>query len=78
MNQSAPRPRIAFLGIGLMGNPMATRLLNADFALTVWNRSRAKADVDALGARIKSVVYGLFPQNTDEPKSACAAEAVPK
>jgi 3-hydroxyisobutyrate dehydrogenase len=30
---------VAFLGIGQMGAPMATRLLGAGFALRVWNRS---------------------------------------
>ncbi|KRB61924.1 2-hydroxy-3-oxopropionate reductase [Rhizobium sp. Root708] len=34
---------IAFLGTGLMGAPMARRLLDAGFAVTVWNRDSAKA-----------------------------------
>lgn len=43
--------RIAFLGIGLMGMPMASRLLNAGLRVTVWNRTREKADALAkLGA----------------------------
>ncbi len=37
-------PAIAFLGIGLMGKPMATRLLQAGYPLTAWNRSRNKAE----------------------------------
>ena len=36
--------RIAFLGLGQMGTPMAARLLEAGHELTVWNRTRAKAD----------------------------------
>jgi 3-hydroxyisobutyrate dehydrogenase-like beta-hydroxyacid dehydrogenase len=36
--------KIAFLGTGLMGAPMARNLLSAGFAVTVWNRSREKAD----------------------------------
>ncbi|MBE9605459.1 NAD(P)-dependent oxidoreductase [Acetobacteraceae bacterium H6797] len=36
--------KIAFLGLGLMGAPMARNLLKAGFALTVWNRSAAKAE----------------------------------
>ncbi|MDL2400722.1 NAD(P)-dependent oxidoreductase [Rhizobium mayense] len=36
--------KIAFLGTGLMGAPMARRLLDAGFAVTVWNRDRSKAD----------------------------------
>jgi 3-hydroxyisobutyrate dehydrogenase-like beta-hydroxyacid dehydrogenase len=37
-------PTLAFLGIGLMGKPMATRLMQAGFALRAWNRSPAKAE----------------------------------
>jgi 3-hydroxyisobutyrate dehydrogenase-like beta-hydroxyacid dehydrogenase len=35
---------MAFLGIGLMGRPMSLRLLQAGFALRVWNRSADKAE----------------------------------
>lgn len=35
--------RIAFLGTGLMGAPMANRLLDAGFDVTVWNRNSAKS-----------------------------------
>ena len=46
-------PTIAFLGIGLMGKPMATRLLQAGYPVTAWNRSRNKADaLAALGATV--------------------------
>ena len=37
-------PNLAFLGIGLMGKPMASRLLHAGYRVTVWNRNRAKAE----------------------------------
>jgi 3-hydroxyisobutyrate dehydrogenase len=33
--------RIAFLGLGAMGSRMATRLIEAGFVTTVWNRSAA-------------------------------------
>ena len=36
--------RIALLGCGLMGSPMSRRLLAAGYPLTVWNRTRAKAE----------------------------------
>jgi 3-hydroxyisobutyrate dehydrogenase-like beta-hydroxyacid dehydrogenase len=36
-------PRLAFLGIGLMGLPMARNLLKAGYPVTVWNRTAAKA-----------------------------------
>lgn len=37
-------PIVAFLGIGLMGRPMAARLARAGFSLHAWNRSPAKAE----------------------------------
>lgn len=36
------KPRLGFIGAGLMGKPMSLRLLAAGYALTVWNRSRDK------------------------------------
>ncbi|MFH8606136.1 NAD(P)-dependent oxidoreductase [Streptomyces sp. NPDC018029] len=36
--------KIAFLGLGHMGEPMARQLLAAGHPLTVWNRTPAKAD----------------------------------
>ncbi len=32
--------RIGFIGLGIMGRPMARNLMKAGYALTVWNRSR--------------------------------------
>ena len=45
--------RIAFLGLGIMGAPMARRLLDHGLHVTVWNRNAARAAplVDA-GARL--------------------------
>lgn len=37
-------PRIALLGTGLMGAPMARRLIAAAFDVAVWNRTPAKAE----------------------------------
>jgi 3-hydroxyisobutyrate dehydrogenase len=36
------RPRLGFIGLGLMGRPMTERLLAAGYTVTVWNRSREK------------------------------------
>lgn len=36
------KAKIGFIGIGLMGLPMAERLLQAGYPLTVWNRTREK------------------------------------
>ncbi|QGG92125.1 NAD-binding protein [Agrobacterium sp. MA01] len=45
--------QIAFLGTGLMGAPMARRLLEAGFLVTVWNRDSGKAEpLAAAGARL--------------------------
>jgi 3-hydroxyisobutyrate dehydrogenase-like beta-hydroxyacid dehydrogenase len=37
--------RVAFLGLGIMGRPMARNLLDAGFSLTVWNRTAEKAEL---------------------------------
>ena len=36
--------RVAFLGLGAMGAPMAGRLLNAGHALRLWNRTASRGD----------------------------------
>lgn len=57
LNQSETKPTIAFLGIGLMGKPMASRLLQAGYQVTAWNRTRSKADELApLGAKVEAQV----------------------
>jgi len=37
-------PHIGFIGLGIMGKPMAKNLIKAGFPVTVHNRSRAKVD----------------------------------
>jgi 3-hydroxyisobutyrate dehydrogenase len=45
--------KICFLGTGLMGLPMAQRLLEAHYSLTVYNRTASKlAPLQAAGAKI--------------------------
>nr|WP_273938984.1 NAD(P)-dependent oxidoreductase [Kutzneria chonburiensis] len=47
--------KIAFLGLGSMGLPMARRLLAAGYELTVWNRTATKAELVASdGAKVAS------------------------
>ncbi|MEO6839457.1 MAG: NAD(P)-dependent oxidoreductase [Bradyrhizobium sp.] len=44
--------RVAFIGLGRMGHGMAGRYLDTGFTVSVWNRSKAKAeDLIARGAR---------------------------
>ncbi|MDP4547727.1 NAD(P)-dependent oxidoreductase [Marinobacter sp. MDS2] len=41
---STELPKIAFLGIGLMGAPMTRNLLNAGYPMTLWNRTESKCE----------------------------------
>jgi 2-hydroxy-3-oxopropionate reductase len=60
---AAPVPRqIALIGTGIMGGHMARRLVGAGFAVTVWNRDRAKAE--------KLAPSGVAV--ADSPSAACA------
>jgi NAD binding domain of 6-phosphogluconate dehydrogenase len=70
--------KLAFLGLGLMGTPMATRLLEAGRDLTVWNRttektrpladqrastpSQAAAGVEAVITMVDAPVRGSVPE----------------
>jgi len=38
------KPNIGLIGLGLMGKPMGHNLLRAGFPLTVWNRTKSRAD----------------------------------
>ena len=42
--ESVPSQRVAFIGLGVMGFPMAGHLAKAGHAVTVYNRSAAKAE----------------------------------
>jgi 3-hydroxyisobutyrate dehydrogenase len=47
------QPAVGLIGLGLMGRPMAHHLLKAGFPLTVWNRTRARAEeLAAAGAKL--------------------------
>jgi 3-hydroxyisobutyrate dehydrogenase-like beta-hydroxyacid dehydrogenase len=52
----SPRPleRVAFLGLGIMGGPMAANLRSAGFEVIAWNRTRERTDELAAehGARV--------------------------
>ena len=46
------KPSVGFIGLGLMGRPMAANLLKAGYELTVWNRTASRADaLVAAGAK---------------------------
>ncbi|QEA40096.1 NAD(P)-dependent oxidoreductase [Pistricoccus aurantiacus] len=53
-------PRLGFIGIGLMGDPMTRRLLDAGFEVEVWNRSRRKTrGAEAAGAGVADSIKEL-------------------
>ncbi|MBI4445025.1 MAG: NAD(P)-dependent oxidoreductase [Acidobacteria bacterium] len=53
MSDEQELPKIGFIGLGIMGAPMAGRLLAAGYPLTVYNRTRAKAEpLYSRGAKI--------------------------
>src|SRR3954463_11582098 len=54
---------VAFLGLGIMGEPMAANLVRAGFELSVWNRTPSRAADFATR-------YGAHPT----PSPAAAAE----
>ena len=52
---------VGFLGLGLMGEPMALNLVRAGTPLTVWNRSSASARrLGAAGASVAATPAGVF------------------
>ena len=54
------KPNIGYIGVGLMGEPMVNRLLDAGFRVTVWNRTQSKLDaVVARGAEVAETPYEL-------------------
>lgn len=70
------KPRIGFIGLGLMGKPMAGHLVKAGYKVTVHNRSRAPVDeLVALGAQAadtpravaldSAVVITMLPDSPD-------------
>ena len=55
--------QIAFLGMGLMGSRMATRLIQAGFNVAVWNRTEAACEVllDMGATALKLENIGEYP-----------------
>ena len=52
--------KIGWIGIGRMGLPMVNRLLDANYSLTVWNRTREKtAPLVARGVTVVDAIADL-------------------
>src|SRR5258708_19858677 len=41
---AANKQKIGWIGVGRMGYPMAERLLKAGYDVSIWNRTRSKAE----------------------------------
>src|SRR5271166_3601535 len=60
MSTNRAQPRIGWIGTGRMGYAMAERLARGGADLTVWNRTRAKAEpLTASGAKVASALADL-------------------
>ena len=46
--------KIAFLGLGMMGTPMATRLMQAGHDLTVWDRTDGHCCIEGTEPRLRA------------------------
>ena len=55
--------KIAFLGMGLMGSRMATRLIQAGFDVAVWNRTATACDelIDSGASSLELAHIGQYP-----------------
>jgi 3-hydroxyisobutyrate dehydrogenase-like beta-hydroxyacid dehydrogenase len=63
---TSPAPRVAFLGLGIMGAPMAANLARAGIEVIAWNRTAARAE--ALAGEHGNVTAAATPA-----KAAAAA-----
>ncbi len=63
MNLLNSTPTVAFLGIGLMGQPMAARLLQAGYPVIAWNRTASRVQpLLALGAQTEATPAAAVQQ----------------
>ncbi len=57
--------RVGLIGLGIMGKPMARNLLKAGFPLTVYNRTRSKAEeLERDGAKVADSPAGVAKVST--------------
>ena len=58
------KPTVGFIGLGLMGGPMAKNLAKAGFPLVVWNRTREKVEELVRESAGLDVKAGANPRET--------------
>src|SRR5207249_4086805 len=62
--EKAIQPVLGFVGLGVMGKPMATNLIRAGFPVIVFNRSKAKCEsLVPLGAAVAQSLSELAAQS---------------
>src|SRR5689334_3403683 len=59
------KPAIGFIGLGLMGSRMATRLLDSGYSLTVFDRDRSKAQALAVRGAAVAASPHLLAERAD-------------
>jgi 2-hydroxy-3-oxopropionate reductase len=57
--------RIGFIGLGLMGTPLAINILKGGFEVTVWNRTVAKAEPLVAAGAVRAESIGELVQRSD-------------
>lgn len=76
--------KIAFLGLGNMGSPMARNLLRASHDVTVWNRTRSKSDAlradnatvaDSIATATRGADFVITMMADDHAVSSAALDA---
>src|SRR3989304_1909386 len=87
MNTNFSELRIGFIGLGLMGKPMAGHLIKAGYAVTVHNRSQTAVDeLVASGAQAASspgevagqsaIVITMLPDSPDVEAVALGSNGI--
>src|SRR5688572_32901075 len=62
-DRATTQPKVGYIGLGLMGRPMAENLLKAGFNLAVYNRTRSRAEgLDEHGATCATSIAELASQ----------------
>jgi len=57
---AAHKQKIGWIGVGRMGSPMAERLLKAGYDVSIWNRTRSKAEPLAkIGGKVVDNLFDL-------------------
>jgi 3-hydroxyisobutyrate dehydrogenase len=65
-SQEARLRRVGFVGMGIMGAPMAANLIGAGFEVAIWNRTRAKCTpLERLGATVAPSPAALAASGVD-------------